>query len=112
MNLEERRQYGRDHYASNKDVYKQRSVERNARVNAQMLSWLADLKANTACSDCGSKFPHVAMDFDHVTGTKIVNVSRLARSACSWKKMFDEILKCEVVCSNCHRVRTSDRLAS
>jgi len=110
MNLEERRQYGRNHYAANKDVYKKRALERNARMSADMVSWLADLKSSVPCSDCGNKFPHVAMDFDHVSGEKIMSVARLARQAPSWVRLFAEILKCEIVCANCHRVRTNDRL--
>jgi hypothetical protein len=30
----------------------------------------------------------------------------------SWKAIKKEIEKCEVVCANCHRIRTHDRLTN
>jgi hypothetical protein len=62
------------------------------------------------CSDCGVRYPHWIMEFDHVSGVKIRNVSRMR----SWpvKSILDEIAKCDVVCSNCHANRTWQRLRS
>jgi lysyl-tRNA synthetase class I len=48
------------------------------------------------------------MDFDHVRGKKHKNVMELVPTL-SKKKIDEEIAKCEVVCSNCHRVRTHMR---
>jgi hypothetical protein len=54
------------------------------------------------------------MDLDHVRGTKEFKVSEAVQAAYAYpiKRVFDEIAKCEVVCANCHRVRTQDRLAA
>ena len=64
-------------------------------------------KANP-CTDCGDCFPPVAMDFDHVHGEKVKEVSAM------WSWSFDKVLieldKCELVCANCHRTRTKHRL--
>jgi hypothetical protein len=60
------------------------------------------------CADCKNTFPLVAMDFDHVRGEK----SFLVSTAWRWttkQKLIQELEKCDVVCSNCHRVRTSNR---
>jgi len=49
------------------------------------------------------------MDFDHRDGaTKIAEISNLAHSG-STKKLLVEIEKCDLVCSNCHRIRTRRR---
>ena len=48
------------------------------------------------------------MDFDHVRGQKHANVMELIKSL-SKKKIDEEIAKCEIVCSNCHRIRTHMR---
>lgn len=47
------------------------------------------------------------MDFDHLRDKKF-NLSK-AHLTGSLKKITEEIAKCEVVCSNCHRVRTFER---
>jgi hypothetical protein len=48
------------------------------------------------------------MDFDHVRGRKHKNVMELIPTL-SKKKIDEEIAKCEIVCSNCHRIRTHQR---
>jgi hypothetical protein len=50
------------------------------------------------------------MDFDHVRGRKQKNVMELINTL-SKKKIDEEIAKCEIVCSNCHRIRTHKRRA-
>jgi hypothetical protein len=59
------------------------------------------------CSDCGVSYPSHVMDFDHVRGEKTFNISRALRV--SKEKLLEEIEKCEVVCANCHRIRTYER---
>ena len=58
------------------------------------------------CVDCGEDRT-VVLEFDHV-GKKTENISTLVRDT-SWKKVLKEIEQCEVVCANCHRVRTATR---
>ncbi len=60
------------------------------------------------CADCGKTFPPEAMDFDHI-GEKRVEVSRLIYVS-GTAALLSEIEKCEVVCANCHRIRTIRRL--
>ena len=68
---------------------------------------LIKLKDNP-CMDCGQKFHFSAMDYDH-KGDKKYIVSHVVRSLCSWNTIMKEINKCDLVCSNCHRVRTWQR---
>ena len=60
---------------------------------------------NRPCADCKVSYPPYVMDFDHVRGEKefgigdnIINVS--------WERLIAEVAKCDVVCANCHRIRT------
>lgn len=57
------------------------------------------------CADCGGTFPSVVMDFDHVRGDKLFNIGS-AGAHHGRQALLDEIAKCEVVCANCHRLRT------
>jgi predicted HNH restriction endonuclease len=61
------------------------------------------------CTDCGVQYPPVVMDFDHVRGTKLLNIGQASMKNYSPQRILDEILKCEVVCSNCHRLREESR---
>lgn len=70
---------------------------------------IEDLK-KAPCSDCGRTFPTVCMDFDHVRGEKKFNIA----SAVNWRRLEDileEVAKCDLVCSNCHRIRSAARIA-
>jgi hypothetical protein len=71
---------------------------------------LANIKEASGCSDCGIT-NHIMLDFDHLRDKKY-NVSRMIHDGFSWKAIQKEIEKCEVVCANCHRVRTHNRLTN
>lgn len=61
------------------------------------------------CADCGREFPPVAMDLDHVRGTKFRNVASLVSGAYRLELIRIELDKCDVVCACCHRIRTATR---
>lgn len=60
------------------------------------------------CADCGGVFDPVCMDFDHRPGeTKRFSIAESLNSPLA--EIMDEIAKCDVVCANCHRLRTHSR---
>lgn len=70
------------------------------------------IKATTPCADCGLFFPAICMDFDHVRGEKRFGISvAVGKGTYSLETLLAELDKCELVCANCHRLRTwrSDR---
>lgn len=70
---------------------------------------LAEYKVEQGCTDCGYNKDARALEFDHKPGSdKIKTVASLLYS--SWSVIWAEIEKCEVVCANCHAIRTMDRL--
>jgi len=71
---------------------------------------VAALKVAAGCVDCGYNVNPHALDFDHVRGEKVGNVARMLSSNYAWSTIEAEIAKCEVVCANCHRIRTMLRL--
>lgn len=72
---------------------------------------VAAAKKDQPCTDCGGVFPSCVMDFDHVPerGAKLFPLGRSDRSI---KALTEEIAKCDVVCANCHRIRTQNRRRS
>jgi hypothetical protein len=65
-------------------------------------------KKSKPCTDCHETFHHVVMDFDHIsmTQTKVMSISRMIAYRSGIKTIEAEISKCELVCANCHRIRT------
>lgn len=83
--------------------------ERSHKKAAERVAWLDKIKTDAGCADCGYNAYGVALDFDHLPEfEKSFNVSKLVRYG-SIDRILDEIAKCEVVCANCHRVRTMKR---
>lgn len=68
---------------------------------------LKEIKEASGCVDCGER-NHIVLDFDHIKDKKY-NVSRMIHDGFSWAAIKKEIAKCEVVCANCHRIRTHYR---
>ena|ERR1019366_2658272 len=66
-----------------------------------------DKLKNAPCSDCKNIFPPECMDFDHVIGIKNFDIGDGWSN--SWGIILAEIAKCELVCANCHRIRTRKR---
>ena len=65
-----------------------------------------DILKAKPCLDCGVKYPSCVMEFDHVRGTKSATVGRMMSRDQGLKAIMAEIAKCDLVCANCHRIRT------
>jgi hypothetical protein len=123
------RAYGKAHY--DKDVssarslawlaahpgkvseYSKKHYRKGKATGSSIMGWLLHEYTGTPCLDCGGVFEWCAMDFDHrPEEIKEFGVTTLASRAANPKniaKVEKEIAKCDIVCSNCHRVRTRDR---
>lgn len=100
-----RKAYDRAYHAENSAKRVAQSRVRRAKLNA----FNAEMKAASPCSDCGNFFHHAAMTWDHLPGTqKVADVANLVKGGMR-KKFFIELTNCELVCANCHAVRTWSR---
>jgi endogenous inhibitor of DNA gyrase (YacG/DUF329 family) len=83
-------------------------VESGPKAKAQKV-WMIKIKSQP-CHDCGGTFPTCAMDFDHrVDEVKSYNLGSMFAHHYSRELIEIELAKCDLVCANCHRVRTRDR---
>lgn len=75
---------------------------RKEEVWASVLTYLHE----NGCHDCG--FRNVlTLEFHHLdSSTKESEVSLLIRNGASKERIWDEIQKCQILCANCHRIRT------
>src|SRR5687767_4525287 len=80
---------------------------RRQRAAPMIAAFIASYKMARGCADCGYKQHPAALEFDHLPGLgKLRCVSQL-RSLSAVKR---EIKRCEVVCANCHVIRTVNRI--
>ena len=102
MITEHRKAYKRAHYIKNIEKYKERALARKREKGK-----LVQSAKNGPCMDCKIKYPYYVMDFDH-RENKLFNISSCY--ALDLKKIEEEIKKCDVVCANCHRIRTYNKI--
>lgn len=85
---------------------KRKDRERKRADNNRKL--IEEYKLSNGCVDCGYNEHPAALEFDHLPGyIKVKTVASFCYSA--WAKIQEEIDKCEVVCSNCHSIRSASR---
>lgn len=86
------------------------SAPRSASNRPGKAEQLKALKDGQRCVDCGLPWRFFQLDYDHRPGeVKIAPVARLMSQNCAWDKILAEVAKCDLVCANCHRMRTFTR---
>lgn len=91
------------YYAS----HRAEEIERVTARQRATISWLRELR-DVPCFDCGRRFPPHVMDFDH----RVPSLKKFALTCSrallkSREELLLEIAKCDVVCANCHAIRTA-----
>ena len=97
--------YAQEHYKLNTQYYRDKAKISNEAQIAKNKAYM-NAKKNVPCTDCGNHYPLYVMDFDHLN-SKEFNISH--GLTLGHERLKREIDKCEVVCSNCHRIRTHER---
>jgi transposase len=88
---------------------KEKTKERTNRSRTLLKRKLWQIKENSGCVDCKEMYPHWMLDFDHRPEfEKIESPSQILHKY-SWEKALQELDKCDIVCPNCHRIRTYTR---
>ena len=98
--------YCRKHYWTNHEKFNERKRARVKNYRARNRRYVEQHILRNPCVDCGLLDPLV-MEFDHISGKKIAEVSNLVRNAAPLSVIVAEIAKCVVRCANCHRRRTA-----
>lgn len=95
-------------FANNKELQRKRSLFNSKQRMERNQRFVVGYLLEHPCIDCGEKDP-VVLEFDHINNDKLDNICALATSGVPIERIINEIQKCEVVCSNCHRRRTAKR---
>lgn len=89
---------------------RQRNRKRREKQRTESYAWVKQYKESHPCTDCRGFFQACQMQFDHLPGhEKVANISKLVGKR-SLDAIKEEIAKCELVCANCHALRTFNRL--
>lgn len=101
-----------------RQVTHQQRFSKNRRADRNPPSWqrridMQDendaIKLRRGCADCGWRGWARGLDWDHVRGPKVATIAILIGKIRPWSEVLAEMKKCEVVCANCHRIRTCER---
>lgn len=102
-------EYQREKYGSHTGYVRNLEViyrSRRKRKEA-LIQWLYEYLSTHPCVDCGETDIRV-LEFDHVL-EKSFDISEAIRWVSPVEKIEKEVEKCEVRCSNCHRIVTHER---
>ena len=86
-------------------------IREASRRNTKKLTYYSPIVnplKNKPCMDCHIKYESFVMDFDHTDPfKKSFHISKPKfKTEDKKKELIEEIMKCDVVCANCHRIRT------
>jgi len=87
----------------------EKNKAKNKTYRENVRNYVREQKESSPCLDCGIQYPYYVMEYDHIKDDKVKTVSWLA-SAGTMNQVIEEIKKCDLVCSNCHKIRTWNRL--
>jgi hypothetical protein len=87
---------------------KTRNYAAKARRVLAAQDYLWSVLSNGKCEDCGETNPLV-FEFDHIGTDKFRDISKMVSQNYGVEAIKREVAKCEIVCANCHKIRTSTR---
>lgn len=95
--------YLREHYLNNKEYYVEKRRRNYKKYTKDFYSFLS----GKSCKVCGIDDIRV-LEFDHLTD-KSFNISAKIGSM-PLHNLMREIDKCDILCANCHRIKTAEQL--
>lgn len=70
----------------------------------QVRKWIREYKIGKSCAECGFYSHICALEFHHKDPEeKLFSISKFPEG-CTKKMLYDEIDKCLILCSNCHKI--------
>ena len=100
------REYIKEHYKKNTSYYIAKAKVRKQKVRQEHFSYIESYLERHPCVDCGET-DILVLEFDHRDRKdKCYDISVLTMKGVKLQRVIDEIAKCDVRCSNCHRRRT------
>ena len=68
---------------------------------------MIDYLDDKSCVECGMQDSRT-LEFDHIKPEdKSFSIARAINDTYSWKTIMSEIQKCQILCANCHKIKTA-----
>ncbi len=105
LNKEQRKAANQRYYLKTKE--RMYATRKRSKVRAR--EFIQKYREEHPCVDCGET-NWLVLQFDHLPGfEKFKAVANMSQGGYSVTRIQLEIDKCEVVCANCHTIRTHER---
>src|SRR5579859_1495760 len=104
---EKRRAYFREYNKGWYQRHRERLLEKRRQHDAELKLWLKRYKSQLCCVECGENHP-ACLQFHHRNPEeKSFTISFELRRwrYITFKKLQEEISKCDILCGNCHALR-------
>lgn len=92
------KEYKKAHYKAHREKY----IESARTSKKKVLEWFRELKRGMKCSKCGENHP-ACIEFHHRNPEDKKFTISESITRVSKKAILEEIEKCDILCSNCHR---------
>ncbi len=101
------RVYVKNHYNLNQKYYSNKARKRDLVIRHEYQEYVANYLFSHPCVNCGES-NILVLEFDHIDhDNKISDIGTMSRNGMSLHKIVDEIDKCQILCANCHRIKTA-----
>lgn len=101
------REYNREYWSKVKHLKNPQKNARSRRKRIEIRKFIIAVLQSNICADCGISDWRV-LEFDH-RDRKLKKFNLADSTQHSLKKVKAEIAKCDIVCANCHNIRTIEQ---
>lgn len=106
------RAYVKSHYDLHHKYYSDKARRRDLVLRHEYHEYVANYLLSHPCIRCGES-NILVLEFDHVDHkTKISDIGTMSRRGMPLRKIVEEIDKCQILCANCHRIKTAREIKS
>lgn len=86
---------------------KEKTKNRQKQSRHRNIAFIREHKQGKRCADCKEDYPYWMLEFDHLPEhEKLFTIGGRRARDFTLQQLVDEIAKCDIVCSNCHKNRT------
>lgn len=106
---EHRKTYHAEHYRKYHEQYLKRAKKRRDVLRLEFRDNMLKYLSGKHCKIC-SEADIRTFEFDHIEpSSKKFNISQAVRLGYNWRDVEKEILKCRILCANCHKKHTAEQ---